>query len=198
MSDSAETLAPPVPVEGRRRRDQTRSLAIGALLCALLAASAWIKIPLPFTPVPLTLQVFVVCLAALLLPPAEVALAMGVYLLLGAAGVPVFSGGTGGIGVLLGPTGGYLIGFFVGAFLGSAARVGMRDWGGSSLGGDVVAVSMTIVGVYGVGWTQLMLVAGLSPMAALVAGVAPFIVADAIKAAAAIVVARTLRRTGLV
>jgi biotin transport system substrate-specific component len=198
MSDSAETLTPSVPVEGRRRRDHTRSLAIGALLCALLAASAWIKIPLPFTPVPLTLQVFVVCLAALLLPPAEVALAMGVYLLLGAAGVPVFSGGTGGIGVLLGPTGGYLVGFFVGAFLGSAARVGMRDWGGSSLGGDIAAVSLTILGVYGIGWTQLMLVAGLSPMAALVAGVVPFIVADAIKAAAAIVVARTLRRTGLV
>jgi biotin transport system substrate-specific component len=198
MSDSAETLVPPIPAQRRSRRDQTRDLVVAALLCALLAALAWVKIPLPFTPVPVTLQVFVVCLAALLLPPAEVTMAIGVYLLLGIAGVPVFSGGTGGVGVLLGPTGGYLIGFLVGAFLGSAARVAMSGADGPRLAPDVVAVTLTILGIYGIGWIQLMLVTGMSPAAALVAGVVPFVITDVAKAVAAIVVARLLRRTGLV
>jgi len=198
MSESAETLVPPIPAQRRSRREHTRDLVVAALLCALLAALAWVKIPLPFTPVPLTLQVFVVCLAALLLPPAEVAMTMGAYLLLGAAGVPVFSGGTGGVGVLLGPTGGYLIGFLVGAFLGSAARVGMLNLDRSQLASDVVAVTLTILGIYGIGWIQLMLVTGMSPVAALVAGVAPFIIGDIAKAVAAILVARLLRRTGLI
>ncbi len=198
MSESAETLVPPIPAQRRSRREHTRDLVVAALLCALLAALAWVKIPLPFTPVPLTLQVFVVCLAALLLPPAGVAMTMGAYLLLGAAGVPVFSGGTGGVGVLLGPTGGYLIGFLVGAFLGSAARVGMLNLDRSQIASDVVAVTLTILGIYGIGWIQLMLVTGMSPVAALVAGVAPFIIGDIAKAVAAILVARLLRRTGLI
>jgi biotin transport system substrate-specific component len=198
VSDSSETLAQPVSVRRRSRRAQTRALVVAALLCALLAALAWVRIPLPFTPVPLTLQVFVVCLAALLLPPAEVAMAMGVYLLLGAAGVPVFSGGTGGLGVLLGPTGGYLLGFVVGAFLGSAVRVSMLDFGRPTLASDVAAVTVTIVGIYGLGWVQLMLVTQITPLAAFMAGVVPFTVTDIIKAAAAIGVARMLRRTGVV
>jgi biotin transport system substrate-specific component len=198
VSDSTETLAPRIPAQRRSRRDHTRALVVAALLCALLAALAWVKIPLPFTPVPLTLQVFVVCLAALVLPPAEVAMAMGVYLLLGAAGVPVFSGGTGGLGVLLGPTGGYLLGFFVGAFLGSAARAGMLYVGRSTLASDIAAVTLAILGIYSLGWVQLMLVARMTPAAAFVAGVAPFIIADVIKAGVAIAVARTLRRTGVV
>ena len=198
MSDRAEPLAPQIPIPSRSPRDHTRDLAIAALLCALLAALAWVRIPLPSTPIPLTLQVFVVCLIALLLPPAEVAMAIGAYLLLGAAGVPVFSGGTGGLGVLLGPTGGYLIGFLVGAFLGSAGRAGMLRLGRSPLSADIVAVTLTILGIYGLGWIQLMVVAAMSPPAAFVAGVAPFVIGDIVKAAAAIVIARMLRRTGLV
>jgi biotin transport system substrate-specific component len=197
VSDSAESI--PVPVPARpRRRDHTRDLVVAALLCALLAALAWLRIPLPFTPVPLTLQVFVVCLVALLLPPAEIALCLGGYLLLGAAGVPVFSGGTGGLGVLIGPTGGYLVGFFVGAFVGGSARSGMVKLGSNRLLADVVAVTLTIVGIYGFGWAQLILVTGMSPGAAFVAGVAPFLLGDVVKAAAAIAVANALRRTGLV
>ncbi len=198
MGDSSELIMPRTPTSPRSRHSNTRALVTAALLCALLAALAWLRIPLPFTPVPLTLQVFVVCLAALVLPPAEVAMALGGYLLLGAAGVPVFSGGQGGIGVLIGPTGGYLIGFFVGAFLGSAARAGIAREGRSDLVADITAVTLVIAGTYGFGWAQLMIVTGMGPGAALVAGVLPFILADVLKAIAAVLCARVLRRTGLV
>lgn len=197
MSDSVEPVPSPIPV-AERRRSTTRDLVIAALLCALLAALAWVRIPLPFTPVPLTLQVFVVCLVALLLPPAEIALAIGGYLLLGVAGVPVFSGGTGGLGVILGPTGGYLVGFLVGAFLGGAARVGMERMGRRQISADIVAVVITLAGIYGFGWIQLATVTGMSAQAAFVAGVVPFLLGDAIKGAVAIAVARLLRRSALV
>ncbi len=198
MSDSAETYTPPASTTRPSRRDQTRSMVLAALFCALLAALAWVRIPLPFTPVPLTLQVFVVCLAALILPPAEVAMSIGIYLLLGAAGLPVFSGATGGIGVLLGPTGGYLLGFLVGAFLGSAARVGMNGYGRPTVASDVMAVGITVLTIYGLGWAQLTIVTGMKPLAAFVSGVVPFLFADVLKAAVAIAIARMLRRTALV
>ncbi|MDZ4063077.1 MAG: biotin transporter BioY, partial [Coriobacteriia bacterium] len=103
-----------------RSGSRTHTIAVAALLAALLAASAWITIPIGAVPV--TLQVFVVLLAGLVLSPGSAAAAVGVYLLLGTAGVPVFSGGTGGFGVLLGPTGGYLVGFFFAAPLISVVR----------------------------------------------------------------------------
>ena len=99
-------------------RDRSRHVVVAGLLAALLASAAWIS--LPVGTVPLTLQVFVVVLVALLLPPRWAAATIGVYLLLGALGAPVFASGRAGLGVLFGPTGGYLFGFLVGATLGAA------------------------------------------------------------------------------
>jgi len=81
----------------------------------LVAISAQVAIPLPFTPVPVTLQTLVVLLSAAALGSRRGPLAILLYLAEGAAGLPVFSGGRAGIGHLLGPTGGYLAGFLAAA-----------------------------------------------------------------------------------
>ena len=87
-----------------------RRMAYIALSAVLLALCAWITVP--FT-VPFTMQTFAVFAALLLLGGGDGTLAIGLYLLLGLIGLPVFSGFRGGIGHLLGPTGGYIVGFLL-------------------------------------------------------------------------------------
>ena len=189
-------------------RIRTVSLVRGALLVALLAASALITIPLG--PVPFTAQTLVVMLIALVCTPRQAVLVMGVYLAVGAAGMPVFSGARGGIALLAGPTGGYLVGFAVGAVAGAVARRALE--GGcatqaghgehESAGGrrraiaDAVAVAVVIATTYGLGVAWLAQVTGSSPGAAVAGGMLPFLPADAAKALGALAVARVLRRAG--
>ena len=97
---------------------RTRSLAVCALCVALLVASCFFTIPIG--PVPFTLQTAVVVLIALLLEPRWACATAGVYLLMGAVGLPVFSSMTGGIAKLLGPTGGFLVSYPIGTFAGGA------------------------------------------------------------------------------
>ena len=184
-----------VDVEGRtpaRNRERTRSLVSAALLTALMAASGWISIPLGTVPV--TFQVFGVVLAALLLPWAWAGASLGVYLVLGAIGVPVFASGTAGLGVVLGPTGGYLIGFVVAAPVAALMRQALENAGARQLVADAMAAALAVVIVYALGWAQLMAVAHMGVLPALLAGVAPFVVPDAVKAGVAITVAVAVRR----
>lgn len=92
------------------------------LSCALLAVSAWVSIPLG--PVPFTLQTLVLAMLPGVLAPREAVLTVATYLVLGGVGLPVFSNMMGGIGVLLGPTGGFLWGFLIGMVAATAiARI---------------------------------------------------------------------------
>ena len=93
-----------------RKHFSTRDLVYVAVFAALMAICAWISIP---TTVPFTLQTLGVFLAVGLLGGRRGSLAVFVYLLLGAVGAPVFSGFTGGIGSLVGTTGGYILGFLL-------------------------------------------------------------------------------------
>ncbi|NTW28771.1 MAG: biotin transporter BioY [Coriobacteriia bacterium] len=163
-------------------------------MTALMAVTGWIAIPLGSVPV--TLQVFGVVLAALLLPAGWAAASLGAYLVLGAAGVPVFASGQVGLGVVVGPTGGYLFGFVLGASLGALVR-GALERRTSALVADAAAALVVIVAVYAAGWAQLSLVAHLTAVQAFIGGVAPFVIPDAVKAAVAIVVARGVRRAGV-
>lgn len=92
-------------------------MIFAALFASLTAAVSFFKIPLPFTPVPITLQTLMVLLSGAMLGSSYGALAMIIYLLLGAIGLPVFSGGSSGLGALLGPTGGYLLSYPIAAFV---------------------------------------------------------------------------------
>ena len=159
-----------------------------ALMAAFTAVAAQIAIPLE--PVPFTLQVLAVVLTGLLLGPRYGSLAMAIYLLVGAVGIPVFSGFRGGLGILLGDTGGYLLAYPLAAALAGVAAGAVANaprrralivgflWG-----------SLALAVIYALGAAWLMVLAGLSPGAALVAGVLPFVVFDLIKVGLANLVA---------
>lgn len=96
---------------------RTRLLILSALFAALTAVGSWISIPLPFSPVPINLATLSVFLAGGLLGPAGGAASQAVFVALGAVGLPVFHSFTGGVGILAGPTGGYLIGYIAAAWI---------------------------------------------------------------------------------
>jgi len=192
MSD----LVPDSPQQRTHTHGRTRGLVTAGLLAALLASAAWISFPIGT--VPLTLQVFVVVLAALLLAPSWAVASVGVYLLLGALGAPVFAGGRGGLGVLFGPTGGYLFGFVVAAPIGALLRRLLVSAGVREVLAEGVAALAMIVVIYALGWAQLAVVTDSGVLEAFVVGVAPFVAFDVAKAAVAVVVASALRRAGTV
>lgn len=167
----------------------TRSIARCGVLVALLAASAWITVPLG--PVPFTMQTFVLALLPQVVSTRDAVFTVVVYLLLGAVGVPVFSGFQGGLGVLMGPTGGYLLGFAAGMPVAGAvahADVLPRRARGVAAGIALLAVSYTL------GTLQLMNVYGIDAPAALAVAVVPFVVPDVVKVAMSVGVAERINR----
>lgn len=173
-------------------------LARMAFFTALIAVLAQVSLPLPFSPVPLTGQLLGVFLAAVLLGGRAGFLAVAAYLLLGAAGAPVFSLGRGGLFILFGPSGGYLWGFLPGVYLaGSFLEHGPAPGILRTAGAMLLCLGCT----YLLGTVQLCLVTGLSAGRAFAAGVAPFIPLDLAKAALAGAlgarIIRVLRQSGL-
>lgn len=164
-----------------------RQMVYASLLAALTAAGGYIQ--LPVGPVPIVLQNLFVLLAGLILGPRWGLTSMGIYLLLGLVGFPVFAGGKGGIAHLMGPTGGYLLGFGLAAWL--AGWVGGRSPSRLSL--DVVAVVLGSSVIYAVGVPWLKWVTGMTWGKALWVGMLPFLAGDALKAVAAVIVARAAR-----
>jgi len=156
------------------RRAALLTAGVAGFALAMVAA-AYVRVPLPFSPVPVTLQTMVALLAGAMLGPGAGAAGMVLYLSLGAAGLPVFT-----TGATIGLTGGYLVGFAVAAALvGWAARCRRPDL---PVAAAMVAGSLA---VYALGATWLALVTGMSAGQALATGVLPFIPGDAIKLAAA-------------
>lgn len=154
-------------------------LARVALCAAVTAALAWVTIPLPFTPVPMSGQTFGVILSGLVLSPPLAALSQGVYILLGVVGLPVFSGGRAGLGILTGPTGGYIWGFVLGAYIISYLIPNTRSLG---FWRYVLAITVGSVAIiYTTGVVQLMVVTKISFIQALTGGVLPFLLGDFIK-----------------
>ncbi|MGE5592854.1 MAG: biotin transporter BioY [Betaproteobacteria bacterium] len=177
------------------RRNDIYSLTRIALFAAITSALAFVSIPLPFTPVPVTAQSFGPMLAGLLLRPREAALSQLLYVLIGVVGIPVFAGGASGFGVLAGPTGGYLLGFVAGSCVTSLLA---EKHAASKRFGTVWSIIACVVGgvivVYGLGVPQLSLVTGLAPGDAVVAGALPFIPGDVLKACIAGLAGSRLRK----
>lgn len=181
---------------GRVSASRTRSIAFCALSIAVMAACAWVTVP--FGPVPFTLQTFAVAFAVLALRPKEALASIAGYLLLGAVGLPVFSGMRGGIGMLAGPTGGFLWGFLLGAvaalgILRLCRPLTARGRAGQ-LAANVAALIAFMLVTYVVGWAQLMAVSGMGPLQAFAVAVAPFVVIDACKMVVAALVAQAVKR----
>jgi len=158
--------------------------AIGVIGFAVaLAAASQIAIPLPGTPVPLTLQPMLVVLAGLLLGPRAGAASMMLYLAAGAAGLPVFTPmGAPGLARLVGPTGGYLIAYPIAAFV-----AGSLGWRAARFPRRFVAAVAGMFAIYLGGFAQLALLTG-SLESAVLLGVIPFVALDVVKAFAAALV----------
>ncbi len=164
----------------------TRDITYAALFAALIAVGAFATVPLG--PVPFTLQVAFVLLAGLVLGPRLAAFSVGAYLAMGLV-APVYAGGTSGVGVLFGPTGGYLWGFLLAAIVtGLIARRG-----DPSLARLSAAALAGLLPIYLLGATWLAIHLQTSSFAVIiVGGVLQFLPLDVVKAFAAALAARSL------
>lgn len=165
------------PLDTGNSTGNLKKMVFAALFASLTAVGAYVKIPLPLTPVPVTMQVFFVLLAGCILGSRWGTISMIVYLLLGIAGFPVFSGGTSGLGVLFGPTGGYLVGFIFAAFVTGKLSETMHQ---RSLLKNSLHMLVGLCIIYIFGAFRLMQVADLTFQQTMVAGVLPFIIGDVI------------------
>lgn len=179
-----------ITMEAVRQRSKTYDLVYVSIFVVLIAICSWISIP--FT-VPVTLQTFGVFIAVGLLGGKRGTLAVLVYILMGAIGLPVFSGFTGGIGILAGTTGGYIVGFLFSALL----MWGMEKLFGRNM--KVLAGSMILglIACYAVGtfWFMTVYAASTGPVGILtVLGwcVFPFIIPDIAKIVLALVLTKRL------
>jgi len=154
----------------------TKELVLAALFAGITAVASQIAIPLPFSPVPFNMQLFAVALAGGILGARLGGLALLVYVLLGAVGLPVYSQMNGGISILLGPTGGYLFSFPL-----AAALIGYTMEKKSKPAWIFTGFFLALGLIYTLGLVQLKFVTGMSWKAAYVAGVGPFIPFDAVK-----------------
>ncbi|MGE6487595.1 biotin transporter BioY [Paenisporosarcina sp. NPDC076898] len=170
------------------RNEQLKMLIVSALFAAIIGIMAQITIPLPL--VPITGQTLAIGLAATILGKRYGVLSVIVYILIGIAGIPVFSGLSAGIGVVFGPTGGYIIGFIPAAFF-----IGwLLERFGFTVKNAVITniIGMIITLAFGAIWLKF--VADLSWTAALTGGVTPFILVGIIKAILAATIGILVRK----
>ena len=159
------------------RTNELTNAVLACLFAALISIGAFIALPVPGSPVPIVLQNMFIMLAAILLGPWWGLLATSIYLLFGILGMPVFSGGAGGMAKLLGPTGGYLFGYIPATVaMGFISRKGKRKILPNLIS---CAVGMAIVYLFGIARLKAVLEADWGR--ALAAGLYPFIIGDIIK-----------------
>src|SRR5215213_264988 len=179
-----QTRAAQAPTLERRTHLNIAMMTRTALMAAVTAVAAQITIPLPFSPVPFTMQVLAVILSGLLLGPRYGALAQAIYVLIGAVGVPVFAAFTGGLGIVLGPTGGYLISYpLAAAVAGLAAYAARNAPRRQALVRSIAAGTGALAVIYAIGTTWLAVQSGLPLSVALAQGVVPFGPLDLVKVA---------------
>ncbi len=166
---------------------QAKKIALCGLFAALISICAWLAIP--FGQLAFTLQTFAVSLCLYLLGGKLGSIAIFVYLLLGAVGLPVFSGFRGGLGILLGATGGYIFGFL---------GFGLVYWLVTAFfpKKQVVAMAAGLAVCYGCGtlWYSLIYLQGAGFGAILLQCVLPYLLPDVLKIAGALILGKRLKR----
>lgn len=166
-----------------------RKMVFISLFTALIIIGSYISFPLPLTPTPIVLADFFVMLTGLSLGAAGAAASVGLYLFLGALGLPVFAGGSGGIAPFLGPTGGFLFGYLLGAIgLGLISGKGK-----ASFIKDLLALIVFSAILFGIGVPWLKLVLKVTWDKALAFGLFPFIIGNIVKIIAAFSLIQVLR-----
>lgn len=178
-----------------KKYSRTAYLIMAALFAAVTGVCSWIAIPLPFTPVPVTLATLSVLMAGSLLGFRYGSLSIIIYVLIGMIGAPVFTAGSSGLGVLAGPTGGYIIGYII-----AAAITGLlidnftkKATGKKEYLFMAVAMVVATVACYLVGTIWFCFVSSTHFIAALLMCVVPFLAGDALKIVAAILLTKKIR-----
>lgn len=172
-------------------RLEARDISNVALFSALTAIGALFSVPLPFSRVPITLQTLFTYMAGTLLGCYLGALSQLVYIIIGISGLPIFAGGKSGFTVLLGPTGGYLVGFVVAAYvIGKMTQVKKNP----SLPWLLLCMMIGTVTIYTSGIVQLMNWTKITLDKAVIVGVAPFIAGDLLKMFIAAYISRVVRK----
>lgn len=172
-----QTIALHLADQYSSRRPWIQDFALALAGSLLIALSAQISIRLPFSPVPITGQTFAVLLVGFALGGRLAFLSLSMYLLEGISGLPVFAGGGAGLAWLIGPTGGYLVGFVLAATLvGILSQHGFDRRILTTL--VAFAMGMIVIYLFGAGW--LSVYTGWTT--ALQTGVVPFLIGDLLKA----------------
>ncbi|MCP4673428.1 MAG: biotin transporter BioY [Desulfobacula sp.] len=169
------------------RANQLKMTVYTSLFVAFIAIGAFIAIPIG--PVPIVLQNMFVLLAAIILGPKWGLACIGIYLLIGLVGLPVFAGGTSGIGKLFGPTGGYLLGYLPSVFVTATISKLL----GRKMYADVIAMLTGSLIIYAAGVPWLKIVTSMTFSKALAVGMYPFLIGDLLKIIAAAFIAKSLR-----
>lgn len=188
MADITENVG----AEVTKSKITTKELVFTALMAVIIAVCSWISIP---TTVPFTLQTFGVFMAVGLLGGKKGTISVLVYILLGAVGVPVFAGFSSGIGVLLGTTGGYIVGFLLSGLIYWAMTTAF----GEKLPIMIIAmvIGLLVCYAFGTAWFMIVYAKNTAPiglMTALGWCVFPFIIPDCIKIALAVVLTKQLKK----
>jgi biotin transport system substrate-specific component len=168
-----------VPIRlGERVNARVRDVALVVAGALLIYLTARIVIPVPGSPVPITGQTFGVLLVGGALGFRRGLIAVALYVLLGVVGLPFFAEGKGGVSVIWGATGGYLIGFVVaGALVGRLAELGWDRRIGGALGAMLLGSAV----IYAIGLPWLGVVTSSSPARTIELGLAPFLLGDVLK-----------------
>lgn len=156
---------------------KTRELTKISICIAILCISAYISFPIPFTPAMVTAQTIIINLIALILKPKQAAITVGVYILLGICGLPVFSGGASGIGRIFSPTGGFIIGFLIAAPIISLLKGKYNNFKRYLL--ITIVVGMPIIYLFGT--IFMCVIQKIDAISALTLAVIPFIFGDILK-----------------
>jgi len=164
-----------------------RDLIICSLFASITAILSQIAVPIPFTTVPLTMQVLAVMLCGMLLGGKLGFISQIIYLLIGAIGIPVFAQMSGGPGVIFGPTGGFLISFPIVAFI-----VGHFSQQHKSKISVMLGLILGLVTIYIIGTVQFCLITKMSFISGLMACVLPFVFIDLIKIGLAYVIGSSI------
>lgn len=190
MQNNVETTEEIASQEIKKSFFTPKELAFTALMAVMIAVCSWISIP---TTVPFTLQTFGIFCAVGLLGGKRGTFAVLVYIILGAVGVPVFAGFSGGVGVLFGSTGGYILGFLLSAIAYWIITMAFGD----KLPVMIIAMAVGLLVCYAFGTAWFMFVyakntGAIGLTTALGWCVFPFIIPDAVKIACAILITKRL------
>ena len=176
---------------------KTKKIAIVSMMTAVMCILGPLSVPLPFTAVPISFTNLVIYIMCYILSCKLATTSYLLYLAIGMIGIPVFSGFSGGLGKLLGPTGGYLIGFILTTLISSYF---IQKWK-SNIFYHVIGMILGTVACYLLGTAWLAYQGNMTFWAACLAGVIPFLIGDAIKIIVGVLVGKgvqlSLTRAGI-